>query len=98
MESFSGMLITSKNFHNAEVTVDWFHVVQLFTKALEDVRKAEHKEKHLPKGARWAALKAIEKELTDEQQEALFELESKGYATATVTKKKNEVSYELKSS
>lgn len=73
----------AENFHNAEVTVDWFHVVQLFTKALEDVRKAEHKLKGLPKGARWAALKAIEKELTDEQQEALFELESKGYATAT---------------
>jgi len=72
-----------ENFPEAEVTVDWFHVVQLFTKALEDVRKAEHKEKGLPKGVRWAVLKAVEKELTEQQQEALFELESQGYATAT---------------
>lgn len=30
-----------EHFKNAEVTVDWFHVVQLFTKAVDDVRKAE---------------------------------------------------------
>jgi len=31
-----------ENFVNAATTVDWFHVVQLFTRAVDDVRKAEH--------------------------------------------------------
>tara|TARA_R110002012_G_scaffold292843_1_gene488218 strand:+ start:396 stop:542 length:147 start_codon:yes stop_codon:yes gene_type:complete len=28
----------------AEVTVDWFHIVQTFTKRLDDVRKKERRE------------------------------------------------------
>jgi transposase len=27
-----------ENFENAAVTVDWFHVVQLFTKAVDEVQ------------------------------------------------------------
>lgn len=30
-----------------EITVDWFHVVQLFTKAVDDVRKAEARNREL---------------------------------------------------
>ena len=33
----------------AAVTVDWFHVVQMFTKAVDDVRRAEAKHGKLPK-------------------------------------------------
>src|ERR1019366_4222868 len=31
----------AENFPNAAITVDWFHVVQLFTTAVDQVRKAE---------------------------------------------------------
>ena len=30
-----------EEFGEANVTVDWFHVVQLFTRAVDDVRKQE---------------------------------------------------------
>jgi transposase len=38
-----------ESFPQANVTVDWFHVVQLFTKAVDDVRKAEAKENKCPR-------------------------------------------------
>ena len=47
-------------FKNAAVTVDWFHVVQIFTKALDEVRRLEAREVKLPKAARWAVLKGLE--------------------------------------
>ena len=40
----------------AAVTVDWFHVVQMFTKAVDDVRRIEAKHSKLPKALRWAIL------------------------------------------
>ena len=40
----------------ANVTVDWFHVVQLFTRAVDDVRKEERKLEQHPKSLRWAVL------------------------------------------
>ena len=40
------------NLPNAEVTVDWFHVVQTFTKALDEVRKKERREQGHPKALR----------------------------------------------
>ncbi len=70
-------------FKYASVTVDWFHVVQIFTKALDEVRRLEAKEVNLPKSARWAVLKGIETPRTDEQTAALKELETRGLATAT---------------
>lgn len=74
----------SEEFPKANVTVDWFHVVQLFTKAVDDVRKTEGKEKKMPKAARWAVLKAADGGgLTVKQKMALEELESTGFATAT---------------
>jgi transposase len=72
------------NFPKANVTVDWFHVVQLFTKAVDQVRKAEAKQHALPKATRWAVLKAADGgRLTKKQQKALAELETGGFATAT---------------
>ena len=72
------------SFPSAKVTVDWFHVVQLFTTAVDEVRKAEAKQNKLPKATRWAVLKAVDGgRLTIKQQKALHELESGGFATAT---------------
>ncbi len=67
----------------ASVTVDWFHVVQLFTKAVDQVRKAEAKQSSMPKSLRWAVLKAADGRLTDKQANALAELEASELFTAT---------------
>lgn len=76
------------NFSNAAVTVDWFHVVQLFTTAVDQVRKAEARSRKLPKAVRWAVLKAGERSLTDDQRTALAELETGGFATAAAYRAK----------
>lgn len=70
-----------EHFKSAEVTVDWFHVVQLFTKAVDDVRKAEARQRDLPKGIRWGVLKGRETAKTQSQAEALEELEKEAFAT-----------------
>ena len=72
-----------ETFRNAAVTVDWFHVVQIFTKAVDEVRRLEAKEVHLPKGTRWAVLKGLETRRTEDQTAALKDLEERGLATAT---------------
>ena len=36
----------AENFPNAALTVDWFHVVQLFTTAVDQVRKAEARQRN----------------------------------------------------
>ena len=69
-------------FENAAVTVDWFHVVQMFTKAVDDVRRSEAKHSKLPKALRWAILKRADGRLTKAQAEALAELEASGLLTA----------------
>jgi len=71
-----------ETFDQAAVTVDWFHVVQLFTKAVDDVRRAEAKETKLPKALRWAILKRADGRLTHAQADALAELETSGLLTA----------------
>ena len=72
-----------KAFPDAAVTVDWFHVVQLFTKAVDGVRKAEHKQVQLPAATRWAVLKAGDGgKLTEKQAAALAELEAGDFLTA----------------
>ena len=71
----------AENFPHAAVTVDWFHVVQIFTTAVEKVRRAEAHRCTLPKGVRWATLKRPEA-LTEAQRQALEELETGGFATA----------------
>lgn len=76
------------NFANAAVTVDWFHVVQLFTTAVDQVRKAEARSRKLPKAVRWAVLKAGGSHLTEDQKTALGELETGGFATAAAYRAK----------
>jgi transposase len=78
----------AQGFPNAAVTVDWFHVVQLFTTALDQVRKTEARSRKLPKATRWAVLKAGERTLTGDQRIALAELETGGFATAAAYRAK----------
>ena len=72
---------THEELPNASVTVDWFHVVQLFTRAVDAVRKAERKLRTLPKSLRWAVLKKANGSLTEKQVEALAELEASDLKT-----------------
>ena len=71
-----------KTFEDAVVTVDWFHVVQMFTKAVDEVRRAEAKHNALPKALRWAILKRADGRLTRAQADALAELEASDLLTA----------------
>lgn len=67
---------------NAEVTVDWFHIVQTFTRALDEVRKQEGRVVPLPKFTRWAVLKNGDADrLTTNQLKALAELMRQGFDT-----------------
>ena len=84
--AFLAALATS--FPKAAVTVDWFHVVQLFTTAVDQVRKAEARSRQLPKAIRWAVLRAGDGNLTDDQRIALAELETGGFATAAAYRAK----------
>jgi transposase len=70
------------HFTQSALTVDWFHVVQLFTKAVEEVRRAESKEVAMPKASRWATLKKAEGNFTEAQLDALAELVSMDLHTA----------------
>jgi len=71
----------AESFSRAAVVVDWFHVVQIFTTAVERVGGTEAHRCTLLKGARWASLKRTEA-LTATQSQALEELETGGFATA----------------
>jgi transposase len=71
-----------EEFPGATVTVDWFHVVQLFTKAVDAVRKAERTLVRMPAATRWAVLKAADGKLTAKQAAALAELEAGDFLTA----------------
>ena len=67
----------------AEVTVDWFHIVQTFTRAVDEVRKKERREQEHPKALRWAVLKNLDGgKLTGPQFAALGELVRSEAATA----------------
>lgn len=81
----SGAFIAAvgETFPEAAITVDWFHVVQLFTKALDEVRRAEARKTKLPKALRWAILKRADGPLTAAQAEALAELQGSDLLTAT---------------
>ena len=71
----------AKSFPSANVTVDWSHVVQVFTTAVDEVGKTEAEQHHLPKATDVGRL-------TIKQQKAIHELESGGFATATAWKLK----------
>ncbi|AJY52965.1 transposase IS204/IS1001/IS1096/IS1165 family protein (plasmid) [Halomonas sp. KO116] len=73
----------TKHLPKAEVTVDWFHIVQTFTKRLDEVRKKERREQEHPKSLRWALLKNLDNEnLRPKQLAALQELVADQSATA----------------
>lgn len=80
-----------EQFENAEVTVDWFHVVQQFTGAVDEVRRYESRERKMPRATRWAVLKGSDKQLTRPQQEALAELEEYGLYTAIAYRAKEKL-------
>ena len=84
VSDMSGAFISGVKAHftNSSHTVDWFHVVQLFTKAVDDVRRAEAKKATLPKATRWATLKNADGPLTDKQIDALAELMSMDMQTS----------------
>jgi len=79
----------AKAFPQAAVSVDWFHVVQLFNGAVDEVRADERRQRgqqrqgRMPKATRWAVLKAADGgRLTDKQKAALAELEEGDFRTA----------------
>jgi transposase len=79
---------------NATITVDWFHIVQIFTRSVNDVRKLEGKEKPLPNHLRWAVLKRGEFEhLTTNQLQALAEIINQGLDTATAWRIKEKLAW-----
>lgn len=72
-----------EHFPKASITVDWFHIVQSFTRAVGKVRKTEAKDKSLPTASHWAVLKGYRtKALTEKQNQALKELIRMGTHTS----------------
>lgn len=68
-----------RHLPKAQIGVDWLHIVQTFTRALDEVCKAEGRIKPLPKHLHWAALKRGEAErLTTNQLKAVAELLAQG--------------------
>ena len=72
-----------EQFQQAEITIDWFHVVQLFTSAVDKVRRKEAKQRNFPKALRWATLKSADAVMTESQLDALAELVEMNCHTAT---------------
>ena len=79
---------------NASVTVDWFHIVQVFTRSVNAVRKLEGKERPLPNHLRWAVLKRGQLgHLTDNQLLALAEIVDQGLDAATAWRIKEKLTW-----
>jgi len=70
------------HFPGRRHTVDWFHVVQLFTRAMDEGGRAEARETKLPGASRWATLKNADGPLTEQQLQALAELMSMDMQTS----------------
>ncbi|NTV15665.1 MAG: ISL3 family transposase [Desulfobulbaceae bacterium] len=85
VSDMSGAFVASvkTHFKDAEHTVDWFHVVQLFTKVVDEVRRIEAKSIAMPKTTRWAVLKNADGQLTEQQIEAIAELAATDMHTAS---------------
>jgi len=77
-----------EHFEKATVTIDWFHIVQTFTKAVNKVRLLESKKTSLPKATRWATLKNAESSLSKDEQKALAELERMDFFTGVAWRAK----------
>lgn len=72
-----------KEFPEANVTVDWFHVMQKFTTAVDAVSKAERKQVKMPTAIRRAVLKSEDSgKLADTQTIALPKPEDGNLITA----------------
>ncbi|CAO0819825.1 hypothetical protein DFAR_1110095 [Desulfarculales bacterium] len=64
---------------------------------MDEVRKAEAKERKLPKATRWAVLKVSDGgRLTEKQQQTLTELEAGGFANATAWRLKETLRWIIK--
>ena len=63
-------------------SLDWFHVVQLFTGAMDEGGHAEARATKLPRASRWATLKNADGPLTERQLQALAELMSMDMQTS----------------
>ncbi|WP_404417831.1 transposase [Vreelandella aquamarina] len=95
--AFLGGVIES--LPKAKVTVDWFHIVQAFTKRLDEVRKKERREQKHPKSLRWVLLKSLKNEHhTPKQVAALQELVANLSATADAWVIKEKLSWIQKAS
>ena len=71
----------------ASIAVDWFHIVQLFTRSVAAVRKLEGKEKPLPNHLRWGVLKCGHVDhLITNQLVAITEMTKQGLDTMTAWK------------
>ncbi len=66
-------------------------MVQLFTKAVDEVRRAEARQNKLPKALCWAVLKRADGRLTEAQVAALAELEASDLFTATASRIKEKL-------
>jgi transposase len=79
---------------NAAIAVDGFHIVQIFTRSVDEVRKLEGKEKPLPNHLRWAVLKRGELDhLTTSQLIALTAVATQGLDTATAWRVKEKLAW-----
>ena len=58
---------------------------------MDEVRKAESRERALPKGTRWGVLKGYETAKTQTQAEALKELENEAFATGVAYRIKEQL-------
>ena len=76
--SSSLLAATEGNCPLSCATAGWFQVVQLFTKAIDKVCRAEFKDHSLPKATRWAVVEPPGKGLTESQIDASVELETAG--------------------
>ena len=70
-----------RNFPNAEITFDKFHVVKLVNEAVDEVRRQESRGNALLKGTRYLWLKNVEN-LTPAQQKQMALLEGANLDTA----------------
>ncbi|BDD85985.1 ISL3 family transposase [Desulfofustis limnaeus] len=88
-----------QSFPRAQVTVDWFHVVQTFTKAVNKVRVLEARKKQLPRTTRWAVLKNEESTgLSEQERQALAELNAMDFFTAIAWRVKERLRWVRKAS
>ncbi|WP_221913915.1 ISL3 family transposase, partial [Thiorhodospira sibirica] len=84
----------AKELPNASVTVDGFHIVQTFTRSVDEVGKLEGREKPLPNHLRWAVLKrGTPGNLTDNQTIAIAEMLTQGLDTATAWRIKEKLAW-----